>query len=120
MKNGLRFRNTGRTVSVSRVITFLFSLIILLAIILSGCRKSPVEPVIPKDPRTYTWTIDTLSYPGSAQTIMQSIWGSSPSDVYVVGHNDGGYGKMYHFDGKMWTPVVLYFPDRRGNAAIKG
>ncbi len=87
---------------------------------LSSCKKNPVGPIEPKDPRTYTWTIDTLAYPGSYQTIMQSIWGSSPSDVYVVGHNDGGYGKMYHFDGKMWTPVVLYFPDRRGNAAIKG
>ena len=25
---------------------------------------------------------------------------------------------MYHFNGKTWTPVVLYFPDRRGNFAI--
>ncbi|MCL5738716.1 MAG: hypothetical protein M1303_08800 [Bacteroidetes bacterium] len=90
----------------------------LLFFSVSGCKKTPVGPIEPKDPRTYTWTIDTLDYPGSAQTIMQSIWGSSPSDVYVVGHNDGGYGKMYHYNGKTWTPVVLYFPDRRGNAAI--
>lgn len=107
MKNGLRFRNMGRGVSVSPVITFLFNLIILLATILSGCRKSSVGPVTPKDPRTYTWTIDTLAYPGSYQTMMQSIWGSSASDVYAVGHNDRGFGKMYHFDGKTWADVKL-------------
>ena len=99
-------------------IPVLLLLAVLLIVCVSSCRKNPIVPPTPKDPRTYTWTIDTLDYPGSAQTIMQSIWGSSPNDVYVVGHNDGGYGKMYHFDGKAWTPVVLYFPDRWGNAAI--
>ncbi len=98
----------------------LFAWIAIAAILFteSGCRRNPVAPTPPKDPCTYTWTIDTLSYLGSAQTIMQSIWGSSPKDVYVVGHNDTGDGKMYHFDGKTWTPVTLYFPDRWGNAAI--
>ena len=99
-------------------IPVLLLLAVLLIVCVSSCRKNPIVPPTPKDPRTYTWTIDTLAYPGSYQTSMQSIWGSSPNDVYVVGHNDGGYGKMYHYNGKTWTPVVLYFPDRRGNAAI--
>jgi len=74
----------------------------------TGCEKS-VEPPI-KDPRTYTWTIDTLAYPGSFQTAMRDIWGSSPNNVYVVGHNDqGGLGKMFRFNGQEWKPVDLPF-----------
>jgi hypothetical protein len=72
-----------------------------------ACDKSPTGPEPVKDPRTYTWTIDTLAYPGSFQTAMRDIWGSSPSDVYVVGHNDRGFGKMFHYDGKQWKPVGL-------------
>ncbi|MCK4577841.1 MAG: hypothetical protein KAU50_03565 [Candidatus Marinimicrobia bacterium] len=59
------------------------------------------------DPRKLTWTIDTLAYPESYQTTMLSIWGSSPDDVYVVGHNERGFGKMYHFDGQEWSDVGL-------------
>lgn len=38
---------------------------------------------------------------------MRDIWGSSPKDVYVVGHNDQNRGLMWHFDGKNWTDVRL-------------
>ncbi|MBI3578415.1 MAG: hypothetical protein HY276_01995 [Ignavibacteriales bacterium] len=38
---------------------------------------------------------------------MRDIWASSPNDVYVVGHNERGFGKMFHFDGKNWKPVGL-------------
>jgi hypothetical protein len=60
-----------------------------------------------KSPRDYTWTVDTLTYPGSMQTSMREIWASSPTDVYVVGHNDQNRGLMYHFDGTVWTDVKL-------------
>jgi len=36
---------------------------------------------------------------------MSSIWATSPTDVYAVGHNDGGYGQMYHYDGHAWKSV---------------
>jgi hypothetical protein len=74
---------------------------------LIGCEKSPTGPEPFKDPRTYTWTIDTLAYPGSFQTTMRDIWGSSASDVYVVGHNDQNRGLMWHFDGSKWRDVAL-------------
>jgi hypothetical protein len=38
---------------------------------------------------------------------MRDIWGSSPTDVYVVGHNDNGYVNMFRFDGNSWKPVGL-------------
>lgn len=74
---------------------------ILFLMLQMSCKEKIVGPEF-KDPRTYTWIIDTLAYPGSFQTSMQDIWGSSPNDVYVVGHNDRGFGKMFHFDGKQW------------------
>lgn len=74
-----------------------------------GCKEDstgPIEP--PPGKRDYTWTTDTISYPGSFQTLMRDIWASSPKDVYVVGYNDqAGEGTMYHFDGVKWTPVRL-------------
>jgi hypothetical protein len=72
-----------------------------------ACEKSPTGPEPVKDPRTYTWTIDTLAYPGSFQTAMYDIWGNSPNDVYVVGHNDRAFRKMFHYDGSQWRPVDL-------------
>jgi len=84
------------------------SLLLLVTISLSfGCEKSTTGPEPFKDPRTYTWTIDTLAYPGSFQTAMRDIWGSSATDVYVVGHNDQNRGLMWHFDGSRWTDVKL-------------
>jgi hypothetical protein len=82
-------------------------LLLLISFLFSTCDKSPTEPERFKDPRTYTWTIDTLAYPGSFQTMMRDIWGISPGDVYVVGHNDQNRGLMWHYDGAKWTDVKL-------------
>ena len=50
---------------------------------------------------------DTLGYPGSYQTLMDDIWGSSAKDVYAVGHNSQNRGLMWHYDGKKWIDVHL-------------
>ncbi|HEY9784531.1 MAG TPA: hypothetical protein V6D17_03945, partial [Candidatus Obscuribacterales bacterium] len=43
-----------------------------------GCKDLGIEPPPPpKHPREYTFRIDTISYPGSFQTMMRSIWASS-------------------------------------------
>jgi hypothetical protein len=82
---------------------------VLLSIVLLSCRDehNPVTPPTIKDPRIFSWSVDTLSYPGSFQTAMSAIWGSSSSDVYVVGHNDQNRGLMWHFNGNSWTSVKL-------------
>ena len=84
--------------SIYKIILFSFSLLVL-----QQC--SPTEPPLDgiKEPRTYTWTIDTLSYPGSQWTIMHSIWGSSPDNMYVVGSCQQYEGRIWHFDGKKWA-----------------
>lgn len=82
---------------------------ILIVFIISGCknRNAVVDVRPPKDPRTYSWEVDTLAYPGSAQTLMRNIWGNSSKDVYAVGHNDRAFGHMWHYDGTSWTDVKL-------------
>lgn len=57
------------------------------------------------NPRTFHWTIDTLRF--GSQAIMNDISGTSPSNVYVVGHSDFTGGVMWHFDGKQWSTVQL-------------
>jgi hypothetical protein len=71
-----------------------------------GCKKDPVSPS-QKNLRELTWRVDTLAYPGSFQTLLSDIWGSSAKDVYVVGSNSNNRGLMWHFDGKSWTDVKL-------------
>ena len=85
---------------------FFFSLLFFVLFALFAC-NSPTEPGF-KNPREYAWTIDTLAYPESFQTTMYDIWGSSPNDVYAVGRNARGFGKMFHFDGSRWKPVGLH------------
>jgi len=85
----------------------IFLLVFLLTALECHHASEPPSPDGHKDPRTYTWKIDTLSYPGSWQIVMEGIWGSSSSDVYVVGHNDRAVAKMFHFDGTSWQAVKL-------------
>ena len=87
---------------------FAFMTILCLLCLNVGCKDDGTEPPpTPKNPREYTWTEDTLAYPGSFQTNMRDIWGSAPNNVYVVGHNDQNRGLMWRFDGQRWTDVKL-------------
>lgn len=85
---------------------FLISASLILLLLQLSCKTNPVEPPI-KNPREYTWTIDTLAYPNSDQTLMFDIWGSSPKDVWTVGHNERAGGRMWHYSGVSWASVKL-------------
>jgi hypothetical protein len=76
------------------------------------CKQSTPPPQQDEVPnpgkRDYTWTIDTLYYQRGGQTLIQDIWGSSPTNVYAVGHDAAaGVATMWHFDGKAWKHVGL-------------
>ena len=83
---------------------FILIFLILLFFCCENLFKSDDEV---KDPRKYTWTVDTLAYPASSQTMMRRIWASSPKDVYTVGHCSDLRGSMWHYDGKKWETVTL-------------
>ena len=96
--------------------TIKISLLVSVALVIFlglECKKKPVEPN-ENDKlgrRDYTWTIDTLSYPGSYQTTMRDMYAVDAKNIYVVGHNDQNRGHMYHYDGNIWKPVGLHISE---------
>ncbi len=96
---------------MKKIYLFSFLLIICMGI---SCKKdkSPIGPV-PTLPvytsHEFEWEIDTLDYPGSYQTLIRDIWGTSENNVYAVGHNDqGSKGSIWHWDGNEWKSLVNY------------
>jgi hypothetical protein len=91
---------------------------LLLALVFTSCKKdsSPEPPSGPKPgKRDYVWTVDTIAYPGSFQTTMRDIWASSPTNVYVVGHNDQpGPGTMFRYDGTRWSTTRFHAAEGGG------
>jgi hypothetical protein len=90
-------------------------LLLLVSTALLGSHLSCKKPTEPtngngsKDPRTYTWTVDTITYPGSFQTAMRSIWASGPDNAYIVGHNDNpGTPTMFRYDGAQWRTTNFH------------
>ncbi len=84
-------------------------IIILLGVgvLLTSCsEEAPTDPFIPGK-RDYVWSLDTLFYQGNAQTTMQSIYGTSSNNVYVVGHCEVSGGRMWHYNGANWQAVNL-------------
>lgn len=84
---------------------------LLIFLLLHSCDTTqPPPPQEVRNARTYTWTRDTLG-DGSFQSIFQGIWGSSPTDVYVVGHSSDPYmHKIWHYDGVQWFDLTtVYF-----------
>lgn len=45
---------------------------------------------------------------------MNTIWGSSPDDVWIA--SSGGFDKLWHYDGKEWSP----WPYREGSNSFTG
>ncbi len=85
----------------------IFLIISVLFPTIISCSDNTIDVKPPKDPRTYSWKADTISFPGFFQTIVYDMWGSSPKDVYAVGHASDNDGVMWHFDGNTWKDVVL-------------
>lgn len=78
-----------------------------LVLLAMDCSRSPIGPGPFTNPREYKWVVDTIAYPGSFQTNMRGIWGTSYQNLYVVGHNDQNSGFTFHFDGKSWREVPM-------------
>lgn len=58
----------------------------------------------PPGKRDYVWSIDSVDYgtlPGTIQ--LESIWGSSASDVWGAGYTPGVRDCLWHYDGVKWS-----------------
>lgn len=98
---------------MKRVIPILITLLVASQF---SCDDKGVDVLPPKNPRDYTWTVDTLiAHPDAIQTWMWDIYGTSPENVYVVGHTDwtgiNGSGIMWRYNGTAWSIVNQGFRD---------
>ncbi|MFA6598626.1 MAG: hypothetical protein WCS69_12955 [Ignavibacteriaceae bacterium] len=89
---------------------FLSVVLISFVLLSFGCKKPPTssddnKPALKKE---FVWSIDTLffdyPYMPPDQINLHSIWGSSPTNVWAVGHSDIPSGRLWHYDGNKWTP----------------
>lgn len=89
-------------------------LLLLLAIIslffFYGCPDSkpcvdcPTEDEIKAGKRDYVWSIDSVDYGNLPSTIqLESIWGSSATDVWGAGYTPDVRDCLWHYDGTKWT-----------------
>lgn len=74
-----------------------------------SCDDGPSAPRNNEIP-SFTWVVDTISYPGSFQTLMYTIWGNSEEDLYIAGHNNRGLGKAFHYNGTEWLSFLPIVP----------
>ena len=88
---------------MKKVIKFLLSLVIII----TGCNL--LDDDGPKDPRDYTWTLDTLvqSGPPNPQLSLRRMWGNSSDNIYIVGHSFNMIGTMWHYNGDTWSVVPI-------------
>jgi hypothetical protein len=79
------------------IFLFTFSFLLFTS---AGC-SSATGPITTSSPgrRDYTWTVDTLNIP---YTVLTSMWGSSPTDVWAVGTGDKDKN-IFHFTGEKWV-----------------
>ncbi len=52
--------------------------------------------------RDYTWTVDTLKANPGDLIYLFKLWGSSPNDLWAVGHADESINSLWHYDGVKW------------------
>ena len=71
---------------------------------IAGCSCNPVGPTY-RNQTKLTWTVDTIANPGSFQTALSAVWGSSPGNVYVAGFSSSVEGEVYRYNGKVWTKI---------------
>jgi len=85
-----------------------FLLLILFLLFNLSCDTTEPTDDIKPGRRDYTWTVDTLN---TQMNRIQSIWGSSPNNVWAVG--PGGLNaneRLWHFDGNVWQPYQQVLP----------
>lgn len=89
---------------------FLSLFLIALFVLTISCNTTEPTDNIKPGRRDYVWSIDSINGPGVPY--LQSIWGSSPTDVWGAGFSEDVRNCLWHFDGVSWkrategTPIT--------------
>lgn len=81
---------------------------VLIFSLIYSCNLFINNDDIYKSPRSFNWSIDTLSYPDANQTLLEDVWGSSLNNIYAVGFCTTVRGTMWEHDGANWDPTALH------------
>lgn len=79
---------------------------LLLSFLMSCQERQPTQTgeSLPAGRRDYVWTLDTLPTQGA---LLSGIWGSAPTDVWVISYFALGDENVWHYDGSTWTKINL-------------
>ncbi|MFA3783587.1 hypothetical protein ABRY23_11050 [Melioribacteraceae bacterium 4301-Me] len=81
------------------------TILIVITVIINSCGEGITEPQPGR--RDYVWTRDTLRADEFGFQFLSGIWGSSPSDLWVVGDAATYKNKVWHYDGSKWSNYLL-------------
>lgn len=80
-------------------LVFFFVLLFLIGFFFS-CNNSIEPEELKPGRRDYTWTVDTVK---TEFTRLMKMWGTSPSNIWAIGHGASGYDEtIWHYDGDQW------------------
>src|SRR4051812_796274 len=84
--------------------------IVLTALILSACSDSTAPST-----RGLKWT----SVPSPTPERLLNIWGSSSTDIWIVGQHGTQETEVFHYDGTSWSTVLAgsFLPSVWGTSA---
>ncbi len=91
---------------------FLFAVSLTLSVTAVSC-KSPTAPIdnTPPGKSNYVWSMDSVNYGSLPSTIqLQSIWGSSDSDVWGAGFTADVRDCLWHYNGVYWSRATAGTP----------
>ncbi len=98
--------NTLINPSMNKFLNLILNLLLILNLFFlfffESCKSStaPKQNTLQPGRRDYTWTVDTLNIP---YTVLENIWGSSPTDVWAVGPGGDKDKTIYRFNGQQWV-----------------
>lgn len=116
MKNTTYFLNIFSFKNIQKRIFFIYLLIFFSLLSNYACDTTESYKDIPAGKRNYIWSIDSVDYKSISGVIqLESIWGSSPSDVWGANGDAADVRDCFwHFDGIKWarategTPITEY------------
>lgn len=96
-----------KTISLKSLLFLLLNLSLFLSL---SCNTTEPTDNLKPGRRDYVWAVDSVSLPGIP--FLQSIWGSSPTDVWGAGFSEDVRDCLWHYDGISWkrategTPIT--------------
>lgn len=86
----------------------LFALIAISFLTINSCKDDITKPITPPveikpGSRNYEWKEYILETPPNERSIVRSIFGASPNDIWAVANASLSMLQVWHFDGSSWT-----------------